>query len=196
MALPTSVETQQTKYLMEIVRNSSEPIINWPVPTKDDVILIGKTVMLYSYIDFNLRRMIECLDHAKKLPRERLGKTARMHIGDIETMLESAPDISPNNAFAFRQIKEFRKMRNLMAHFAVKRFPTENALVFLTKSASDYKNVLDAKPNPGVVMAGAASVEHMQDICKLIEGVQHWLSGATNDIENALLKSQSRPTRP
>lgn len=49
---------------MDLVRNASEPIIDWPAPGKDDVVLIGKIVMLYSYIDFNLRRMIEVLDHA------------------------------------------------------------------------------------------------------------------------------------
>ena len=65
MALPSSIETERNRYLMDLVRNASEPVIDWPAPNRDDVVLIGKIVMLYSYIDFNLRRMIELLDHAK-----------------------------------------------------------------------------------------------------------------------------------
>lgn len=82
MALPSSIETERNRYLMDLVRNASEPIIDWPAPNRDDVVLIGKIVMLYSYIDFNLRRMIEVLDHAKALRRHgperpRRGRTAK-----------------------------------------------------------------------------------------------------------------------
>jgi hypothetical protein len=123
VALPSSTETERNRYLMDLVRNAPEPIINWPAPNRDDVVLIGKIVMLYSYIDFNLRRMIEVLDHTQALPAVWLGKTAKMHLSYIETILETAPDIAPNNALALRRIKEFRKLRNLLAHFAVSAFP-------------------------------------------------------------------------
>jgi hypothetical protein len=194
MALPPSVETERNRYLLGLVKSAPEPIINWPAPNKDDVLLIGKIILLYSYIDFNLRRMIEVLDHAKALPTAWLGKTAKMHLSDIETVLETAPDISPDNALALRRIKEFRKLRNLLAHFAIKRFPTEDALVFVTKDASDYKKVLGAEPDPGVVMAAVAELRQVRDVCRMIEGIQHWLSSATNDIENAFLKSKSGST--
>ena len=93
-----------------------------------------------------------------------------------------------------RRIKEFRKLRNLLAHFAIKRFPTEDALVFVTKDASDYKKVLGAEPDPGLVMAAVAELSQVRDVCRMIEGIQHWLSSATNDIENAFLKSKSGST--
>jgi hypothetical protein len=191
VALPSSIETDRNRYLMDLVRNAAEPIIDWPAPNKDDVVLIGQIVMLYSYIDFNLRRMIEVLDHAKTLPPAWSGRTAKMHLSDIETILETGPDIAPNNALALRRIKEFRKLRNLLAHFAVKRFPTEDALVFVTKSAADYKKVLGAEPDPGVVMTAVADIGQIRDVCRMIEEIQHWLSAATHDLENAYLKSRS-----
>lgn len=185
MALPSSIETERNRYLLKLVRNAPEPIINWPVPNKDDVALVGKIVMLYSYIDFNLRRMIEVLDQGKALPAAWIGKSAKMHLSDMETILETSPDTSPNNALAFQRIKEFRKLRNLLAHFAIKRFPTEDALVFVTKDAADYKKVLGAAPDPGLLMVAVAEVSQIRDVCKKIEEIQHWLSGATNEIENA-----------
>jgi hypothetical protein len=127
-------------------------------------------------------------------PSAWLGKTAKMQLSDIETTLETAPDIGPNNARALRRIREFRKLRNLLAHFAVKRFPTEDALVFVTKSAADYKRVLGAEPDPGVVMTAVADLGQIRDICRTIEEIQQWLSAATNDLENAFLKSKTSPT--
>jgi hypothetical protein len=152
---------------MDLVRNASEPIIDWPAPNRDDVVLIGKIVMIYSYVDFDLRRMIEVLDHAKALPPAWLGKIAKMHLSDIEAILETAPDIAPNNALALRRIKEFRKLRNLLAHFEVKRFPTEDALVFVTKDAADYRRVLGAEPDPGVLMTAVAELGQIRDVCRM-----------------------------
>lgn len=130
---------------MGLVRSAGEPIIDWPGPNKDHVVLVGKIVMLYSYIDFNLRRMIEVLDHANALPEEWSGRSAKLHLSEIEAM----PERSPSNALALRRIKEFRKLRNLLAHFAIKRFPSEDALVFVTKDAADYKRVLVRCPTRG-----------------------------------------------
>jgi len=189
MALPASTETERTLALQAIVRNASEAIINWPAPTPDDVILVGKVVVYYSYIDFDLRRFIEVLDHSKRLPAKWLGKTAKMQIGDVETILQTIPDWHPNNVQAFTLIKEFRKLRNLMAHFAIRRFPNDDALVFITKSAADYKRVLGVEPNPGMVMTGVIDLPQIREVCKRIEGLLYWLSQATHQVEDHYLKS-------
>jgi len=187
MALPKSTETERTLYLQSIVRNSGEALIKWPAPNSEDVNLIGKVVIYYSYIDFDLRRFIEVLDHAKRLPAQWLGKTAKMPIGDIETILQTIPDWHPNNVHAFTLIKEFRKLRNLVAHFAVRRFPNDDALVFITKSAADYKRVLGAQPNPGMVMTGVIDLPQIRQVCRSIEGLLKWLSEATHQVENHYL---------
>jgi hypothetical protein len=122
------------------------------------------------------------------------GRTAKIHLSDIETILETMSDIAPNNALALRHIKEFRKLRKLLAHFAVKRFPTEDALVFVAKSAADYKRVLGTEPDPGVVTRAVADLGQIRDVCRMIEEIQNWLSAATNDLENTYLKSRSGTT--
>jgi hypothetical protein len=140
--------------------------------------------MLYSYIDFDLRRMIEVLDHAKKLPPRWAGKSARMSIGDVEKTLETMADTSFANAIAFKRIGEFRKLRNLLAHFAIKRFPNEEALVFITKSASDYMKVLGKKPSPGLVMTGCMDVREIRNVCEEVERLVMWLCQATHELED------------
>jgi hypothetical protein len=190
MALPKSIATERGKYLQDIlVGAEAEMLIDWPMPTKDDLALIGSVIVLYSYIDFNLRRFIEVLERAGVLPGCWKGKTAKMSIVDVLTILEAMPDWSPNNQLAFKRIKEFRGTRNLMAHFAVRRFPNEDAFVFVTKSASDFKRVLGHDPEPGMVMTGVADVPQIREVIKVIDGLLTWLSQATREVEDQYFRT-------
>jgi len=40
-------------------------------------------------------------------------------------------------------------MRNLIAHFAIRRFPNDDAFLFIAKSARDFKKQLALILNPG-----------------------------------------------
>jgi hypothetical protein len=70
----------------------------------------------------------------------------------------------------------------------------QDALVFVTKDAADYRRVLGVEPDPGVVMTAVAELGQIRDVCRTIEEILHWLSAATNDLENAFLKSKTGPT--
>jgi len=49
MALPKSISTDRGKYLQEILIGAgAEALIDWPMPTKDDLALIGSVIVLYS----------------------------------------------------------------------------------------------------------------------------------------------------
>jgi len=189
MALPESIETERTRYLQNLVNSSPNAIINWPAPNRDDQLLVARLVMFFSYIDFDLRRMIEVLDHAQKLPKKWAGKSATMSLGDIEETLATMPDTSPANTYGLKRISYFRRLRNLVAHFAIKRFPTEDAMLFLTKSAADYKRVLGQRPKPGVLMTGSMDVQQMRDACAEVEKLVSWLCQATHDLENSFLNA-------
>jgi hypothetical protein len=193
VALPNTISTDRGKYLQAILVGASpEILIEWPMPTKEDLALIGSVIVLYSYIDFNLRRFVEVLEKANVLPGRWRGKTAKMSIGDVETIIHAMPDWAPNNLLAFRRIKEFRKTRNLMAHFAVRRFPNEDAFVFVTKSARDFKQVLGEDPRPGMVMTGVVDVGQVRDIVKVLDGLQTWLSQATKEVEDQYFRLRAK----
>jgi hypothetical protein len=50
MALPTSIETERTLYLQNILHSvPAEDLVNWPMPTRGDFTLIGKIIVHYSY---------------------------------------------------------------------------------------------------------------------------------------------------
>jgi hypothetical protein len=184
MALPKSISTDRGKYLQDMLVHAKEPLIDWPMPTKDDLALIGSVIVLYSYIDFNLHRFIEVLEKSGKLPARWKGKTAKMPIGDVQMIIETMPDWAPNNQLAFKRITEFRRTRNLMAHFAIRRFPNEDAFVFVTKSPSDFKQVLGYDPEPGMAMTGVADVPQIREAVKMLDGLLTWLSEATRQVED------------
>jgi hypothetical protein len=193
MALPTSIETGRTLYLQNILLGlSSNALGDWPMPIRSDFVLIGRIIVQYSYIDFYLHRMIEIYEKYDLLPSKWRGKTAKMPIGDIETIIQAAPDWAPSNVIAFQRIKEFRKVRNLMAHFAIKRFPNDDAFLFITKSANDFKRVLGFEPKPGMAMTGVADIAQTAKISKVIEGLLKWLSVATVQLEDPYFKNLKR----
>ncbi|MBI2716538.1 MAG: hypothetical protein HYX37_19150 [Rhizobiales bacterium] len=170
---------------MSKLRAAKEEITQrWPAPAREDLELIGAIIVMYSYMDFNLRRFVEILDHENLLPTRWKGKSGSIPIGDVETILESMPELTSNNVIAFQRIKQGRTLRNLLAHFAIRRFPDEDAYVFVTKYAPDFKRVLGHDPEPGMVMASVADAVQIRDLRKMLEGVMQWLETATRQIED------------
>jgi hypothetical protein len=99
-------------------------------------------IVHYSHIDFYLLQINEVYDKRNLLPEKWKGKQEKMAIGDAETAVAAGPDWTDNHLLALQRIREFRKTRNLMAHFAVKRFPNEDAFLFLANNERDFKKVL------------------------------------------------------
>jgi hypothetical protein len=63
--LPPSIETPRGRELQNILdRNQAGEWADWPTLTREDYALVGGIVVLYSYIDLNLRRIAEVMDHA------------------------------------------------------------------------------------------------------------------------------------
>jgi hypothetical protein len=42
-------------------------------------------------------------------------------------------------------------------------------------------------------MTAVADLGQIRDVCRMIEEIQHWLSAAANDLENAFLKTKTGP---
>ena len=147
--LPKNSPTERTLYLRGLVDAATpEELARWPNLTNDDYALVGKYIAVYAYLDFNLRRIAEAVDRAGELPASAKGKKAAyLSIGQVEEAVQAIPEISDQkNLFALARIREFRGMRNLLAHFAGRRFPTEDALIFITKSVPDFKRVHGTEP--------------------------------------------------
>lgn len=181
MALPIARETEQTLRLQQIA-NSSENVLAWPQLTNDDLVLFARIIHMYSTIDFLLRMTLEIMDDAGMLALEWRGKTAKLNMYKINEALRSAQIWNSDHLAAFADIEEYRRTRNLVAHFIARRFPDDNAYIFMTKSAADFEKVYGGAPPAGVMLYGVADAEQLSGIIPALKAIQSWLSTLPNDL--------------
>ena len=166
-----------------VVRNASESgWANWPMLTHKDYALVGSIVVLYSYMDLNLRRIAETADRVGMLKPPWKGKTAKLTIDHTETAVLSL-DWSQENIGALQKIRKLRGLRNMLAHFVLRRFPSEAAFVCVAISARDYERQLGIKPEKGALLTAVLDLDQINQAVKHIEHVQLWLAKVTSQYE-------------
>jgi hypothetical protein len=182
--LPKAVETPRLKELRAIADAATPAeLANWPQPNEKDIVLVGAIVVLYSYIDLDLRRIAEAADVGGGLREPWKGKSAKLTIADTEAAVLSLPGWSEPNKLALTQIKELRGVRNLMAHFTIRRFPNDDAFLFVTKSARDFKRELGTDPAPGAAMTAMVECQAAREAVIAVEKLHTWLARVTPEVE-------------
>jgi hypothetical protein len=131
---------------------------------------------MYSAIDFAQRVAVELMDDSKMLSSRWAGKASRLTITDVSQAIQSTKLWSEPNKFAWGRIDEHRRVRNLVAHFAVRRFPNEDAYYFMTKSASDFQQVYGKRPELESVLYGVMDAAQLRAIIPELEQLLAWCS--------------------
>jgi hypothetical protein len=178
---PKPVETPRGVYLLGLLKNAGDTLNSWTMPTKDDMALVGAYVVLYSYIDFNLRRLAESMEFIGRIPKV----TRERRISELAEAVQSA-DWSPENLAALRRIEEFRKTRNLLAHQVIRRFPDDDAFAFLFKNAKDFEEHFGTKPTYGGTIAGVLERGQLVQVRAEVESLQTWLAKVTLELEESI----------
>lgn len=187
MAFPKFADTPRgrelrTKFELE------ENLHLWPTPTANDHSLIGAVVVLFGYIDFNLRRLAELFDEAGMVPTNWLGKTPRLNMADAAAAVQ-ASDVwkaFPNAVGSLQEIEEHRALRNFLAHCAIRRFPADDALLFIFKSRRDYKEMYGDEPPTFTALGAGVDCEVLRKAIERVEELQNWLAETTADLENRI----------
>jgi hypothetical protein len=184
MALPKSTATPRTRYLQDIVTAASaNDLAGWPMLNEKDYVLVGAFIVLFSYIDFNLRRVIEVFDKTGRLSAPWKGKIGNLNAVEVAAAIQSLDCWDDAGRKALQDVEELRKFRNLVAHFAVRRFPVDEAFVFLAKSARDFKRQFGTDPEPGASLSAVVDRDQMRGALKHVEHVQNWLATSTAKLE-------------
>jgi hypothetical protein len=187
MALPSSSETPRTRHLQDIVEAASaEDVSNWPMLNTKDYELIGAYIVLFSYIEFNIRRVVELFDEKGMLEPPWKGKAPDLRTSDLAAAVQSLECWEEKGRKALEEVEELRKFRNLAAHFAVRRFPNEDAFLFVAKSKRDYRRVFGEDPPPGAALTSVVDCAQIRGALKHVEHVQNWLATATANLERHL----------
>ncbi len=189
--LPKNVETPRGRYLQTIVDNASATnFAGWPMLNPTDYVLVGGLIVLYSHIDLDLRRVIEVFHHAGLLEEPWKSKVDKLNVGEVADAIQSLSCWDDEGRKALKKIEEFRGLRNLVAHFAIRRFPSDSAFIFIAKSARDYKRQFGIDPPQGTMLTAVADYEQMRGVLKEVQHVQNWLALATPKLEEHLSPRQ------
>jgi hypothetical protein len=181
--LPDMRETERGRYLQEILDATVESEwTEWPQPTKSDFELVGAMIVIFSYVDFNLRRLLEVCDHVDMISQHK-GKTSNIHMAEVAKAVQGLPIWDENAKQNLKDIEEIRKMRNLMAHFVIRRFPNDDAFMFTAKSARDYKRVFGKDPALGTALTAVVDVAHIREGLGILEVLQQRLATSAADLE-------------
>jgi hypothetical protein len=189
--LPKNTDTPRGRYLQGIIAKATpEEMMSWPEPSEADYRAIGKLIVILSYVDLNLRRMIEDYDDAGLLPPPWKGRSKKLKISVVEEAVRGMLNW-PNNALGvFDRIAKTRSLRNLVAHFAIRRFPDDDAFFFMGKSASDYKNIFGGEADPAGMLTAALEAPILNGALKEVQHIQIWLAGAASDLTTELQKGK------
>lgn len=185
--LPKNTDTPRGRYLQaQIGDATAEDLMAWPNVNEKDFTAIGTLIVLYSYIDFNLRRLVEDYDEAGHLREPWKGKSKKLPVTAVEEAVK-AMLAWPNNAMgALNRISELRSLRNLVAHFAIRRFPNDDAFLFMGKSASDYKQIFGGEADPALMLTATLEAQVLHGLLKEVQDLQVWLAGAASQMATQL----------
>jgi len=145
MALPREIRTAKVIEVNEAIKKMSpQELSELPGLDEDDFATFGALIQHFCFIDLNLRRALEIFAIAKMLPKSAVkrypdlpdSELTEVLVEIVKRMDATVEDIQTASTF-LDGISKTRKNRNLVGHFAGKRFPNEDVYVFVSKSDKD-----------------------------------------------------------
>lgn len=183
--IPEESRTSRIEHLASLTGDLSdlEPL------TESDFCLIGKYVQLYNFIELNMRRSVEALAAVSLLDSKHTKEPARIPSAQLVTALKHAvsrmdpaiEDIQQSHE-KLDELELRRKIRNLLAHWAAKRIPGEDAIILFSKSGHDEKQI-SGRYTLGVSVTRTAFMD-LADIRGMIEHLgpyEVWLAQKTSE---------------
>ena len=184
MAIPKGTRTPRLEKLEAKLKAADPAMKGWPQPTKSDILLIGGLVVIYAYIDLNLRRLVEAFERGSVLPTQWCGNEGKLDAEKLAKAVWETPVWKgTDDVSALKRLEEMRKLRNLVAHFAVRRFPNDDAFVFVTKNRREYKRVMGHEGEPRQAMTAIVECDGVRKALKEIEKIHNWLAEVTPQFE-------------
>jgi len=105
--LPKNNETPRLRYLQNILEAcAAEDLASYPMLNENDYVLIGSSVVLFSYIDLNLRRVVEVYDQAGLLLDPWKGRTSKLDASEVAAAIQSMACWDPAGRAALASLEE------------------------------------------------------------------------------------------
>jgi hypothetical protein len=176
--LPKSNETPRLRHLQEVL-DAADPRVafgQWPTLNEADYKSIGRLVMFCNFVELNLRRMVEAWEGADLLRIPIKGKASDLRIEEVETTVQGMFPWPENEMNGLKRLVEIRSLRNLVAHFAARRFPDDDAFLFTARSERDFKRQFGKASAPDQWLTAIIDGQMLPSTVEQIDGLQRWLA--------------------
>lgn len=145
----------------------------------EDALLIGKVILIFSFNELNLRRIVEILCVKGFLQSKKKFQTSEL----IEAVKDGIAKAFPfdgqlsDDLAKLDEIEFSRPFRNMFAHWAAKWLDDMDSIVFITKDSQDEKAVhgLNATDTYGVTFS-VMMIEDVRGLLNNIVRYSEWLA--------------------
>jgi hypothetical protein len=184
MVLPREYPTLETEVIQKkIAALTPEEFGALPPLLEKDLVFMGVFIQLYNTFDFNLRRALEIFLLAHMLPVHLERKYDKFRDNELtsavsEVVANMAPALEDIALTTKRlaAVEEGRSFRNLIGHFAAKRFPGEPVYVFVGKNDRDAKSKLRGELRPHRAMTAVVLIEPFHEMTRTLVGIGDWFA--------------------
>jgi hypothetical protein len=186
MALPPQNATPRLERMQREVDRLGGQLFEFPHLQPSDYQLFGAYIQMYNFIDMNLRRCVEAFHQGNVLPgdvrwqRLREAELVGVVIRVVRTMdpaLEPMEEtISRLNEIEFR-----RSFRNMMGHFAARRYPNEEAIVFFSNDHRDSMRIHDRPLEPTMLLNSLVEVPVLRELMTHVAQYERWIALKTHE---------------
>jgi hypothetical protein len=196
MALPREIRTAEVIEVENAIKKMSpQEVAALPGPDGEDFMVFGMLIQHFCFIDLNLRRALEVFAISKMLPKS-AGKRyedlpdsmlTEVLIEIVNSMDAAVEDIQ-RALTILDGISKARRNRNLVGHFAGKRFPNHDVYVFASKSDKDARKALGGSLRAHHVHMAVVGRSEFSAMTKSVEQATLWLAKKIPEWELRYLK--------
>ncbi|GEM_PF-2031602 len=191
MALPIEYRNERMEHL-EREANKYQVHELWNL-TNEDFMLLGKYIQMYCFIELNIHRLFNKLESTGVIKRKPKGKVNIPYIIGklIELVNDNLVESSKSDEVIdkLQEIKYRRDFRNIFAHWAAKRIPNEDGMVFFASDAQDYKKVFEGKISADIAAYVVFDVADIRRLVVHLSGYEEWIARFYAEINEQYSKS-------
>jgi hypothetical protein len=184
MALPSEYLTPKMEATREKLSNLRlSELIALPPLTPKDSEMVGAFIQHFNFIDLNLRRAIEIFSIASLLPASAAKKYPNVNDAELANIVKAvfeqmdpATENIEHGIKVLNAISHVRTYRNLMGHFAAKRFPGEDAIVFAGNRQLDAKKTSGRPLKRFHIQIAVAGRSELRNITLRLSELSDWVA--------------------
>ncbi|MFK3878274.1 hypothetical protein [Pantoea agglomerans] len=190
MALPIEYRNARAEYLeQEAIKYQVSELWNL---TNEDFMILGKYIQMYCFIELNIHRLFNSIVSAELFEIKSKGRVSIPCILDklIELVGDNLVESSKvdETIGKLKEIKFRRDYRNIFAHWAAKRIPNEDGMIFFASDDSDYKKIFGEKIEADMAAYAIFDVADIRGLVTHLSSYEEWIAHFSAEVHEKYKK--------